>query len=106
MPYNGAAVGYAFYQPEPFSCGDDVQVLVPKDDISPAALLFVCAVLRHERYRFSYGRKWHMERMSKSAIHLPELAGQPDWATMEKYMLGLPHASFISSNSSLSTRTT
>lgn len=99
VPYNGA-VGYAFYQPHAFSCGDDVHVLVPKEDVPPAALLFVCAVLRFERYRFSYGRKWHLERMRKSVIRLPGSAGQPDWAAMEKYMLGLPHSSFIASNDS------
>lgn len=34
VPYNGqGGVGYAFYQPRPFCASDDVQVLVPPEDV-------------------------------------------------------------------------
>jgi len=94
VPYNGqGGVGYAFYQPQPFSASDDVQVLVPRPDIDAAALLFVCAVLRHERYRYSFGRKWHMDRMRETVIRLPSKSDhEPDWSAMSDFMKGLPFA--------------
>lgn len=92
VPYNGeGGVGYAFFQPVAFCASDDVQVLVPPNDVDRAALLFVCAVIRRERYRYSFGRKWHMARMSETPIRLPALAsGEPDWAMMSAFMKGLP----------------
>ncbi len=94
VPYNGqGGVGYAFYQPKAFSASDDVQVLVPPAGVDAAALLFVCAVLRHERYRYSFGRKWHMDRMRETVIKLPSKdSHEPDWALMSQYMKGLPFA--------------
>lgn len=91
VPYNGqGGVGYAFYQPRAFSASDDVQVLLPPADADVAALLFVCAVLRHERYRYSFGRKWHLERMQETEILLPARDGRPNWKTMSRFMNGLP----------------
>jgi hypothetical protein len=93
VPYNGiGGVGYAFLQRTPFCASDDVNILIPRSDIPAFALLFVCVVLRHERYRFSFGRKWNLDRMQDSVIKLPSANGQPDWSTMSDYMKGLPYA--------------
>ncbi len=93
--YNGiGGVASAFYQPGPYWCSDDVNVLYPKARISPAAALFVATVIRREKYRFSFGRKWHLERMLQSHIYLPATAeGTPDWMFMERYMNALPFSS-------------
>ncbi len=56
--YNGNGVAEAFYQPKPFWCSDDVNVLYPKFTLTPAIALFIATVIRLERYRFNYGRKW------------------------------------------------
>ena len=90
VPYNGN-VGYALLQPIPFCASDDISVLIPRTPIGIGALLFVCTVIRSERYRFSYGRKWNLERMAKSTLHLPvSLDGTPDWSTMERFVASRP----------------
>jgi hypothetical protein len=70
-----------------------VQVLIPPSKVDPGALLFISVILRRERYRYSFGRKWHLERMKETKIRLPATsAGEPDWKTMSNYMKGLPFA--------------
>lgn len=84
--YNGS-VAEAFYQPAPFLCSDDVNVLYPKFPMTPALGLFIATLIRQEKYRFNYGRKWHLERMAQSTIRLPTKAdGSPDWGWMEGYI--------------------
>ena len=61
--YNGNGVAETFYQPEPFFASDDVNVLYPKFSMDAALALFICAIIRREKYRFSYGRKWGLERL-------------------------------------------
>lgn len=95
--YNGAGVADAFYQPSPFWASDDVNVLYPKFNMSPAVALFIATVIGKEKYRFSYGRKWHLERMRQSAIHLPiDDSGKPDFDYMEQFVKVLPFSSSIS----------
>lgn len=97
VPYNGNSVGWACYQDAPFACSDDVNVLIPKSqDADKYSLLFVAAVLRYERYRFTYGFKWNIERMANSVIRLPAtLAGDVDWVYMSRYMQGLPYSAAV-----------
>lgn len=92
--YNGNGVADAFYQPVPFRCSDDVNVLYPKFTMTAEIALFICTIIRMEKYRFSYGRKWHLERMEQSVIKLPtDQVGQPDWDFMEYYIKTLPFSS-------------
>ncbi len=98
LSYNGS-VGEAFYQPEPFWATDDVNVLYfrPENGIqfNKYIALFVCAVLRQEKYRYSYGRKWVLENMKTTVIKLPAKEDKPDWAFMESYMKSLPYGDRI-----------
>jgi hypothetical protein len=95
VSYNGS-VAEAFYQPVPFWATDDVNVLYPKFSMSPELALFICTIIRMEKYRYNYGRKWHLERMRESVIKLPvTLKGKPDFAWMEQYIKKLPHSSQI-----------
>lgn len=72
--YNGT-VAEAFYQPGPFWASDDVNVLYPKfKGMDPLVGLFFCTIIRREKYRFNYGRKWNLERMRDSSIRLPVTA--------------------------------
>ena len=94
--YNGAGVADSFYQPVAFWASDDVNVLYPKFEITPAIALFIATVIGKEKYRFSYGRKWHLERMRESVIHLPvDGTGEPDFNYMEAYIKSLPFSSQI-----------
>ena len=98
--YNGS-VGEAFFQQEPFWATDDVNVLYPKAfKLTADVGLFLVAVLRYEKYRFSYGRKWTKENMIRHKIKLPvkynldklysERGFVPDWEYMSKYIKSLP----------------
>ena len=97
IPYNGNSVGCAFYQDEPFFACDDVNVLIPPDEPPDKfALLFLCAMIRHERQRFTYGYKWTLERMKGSTVRLPATAGgDPDWQRMSRIARGLPFSAAI-----------
>jgi hypothetical protein len=93
--YNGS-VAEAFYQPEPFWCSDDVNVLYPKFVCTPSIGLFFTTIIRMEKFRYSYGRKWHLDRMRTALIRLPTTpSGVPDWNYMERYMMSLPFSSQI-----------
>lgn len=98
LSYNGS-VGEAFYQPEPFWATDDVNVLYfrPGNGITfnKYIALFICTVLRQEKYRYSYGRKWVLESMRETIIKLPARDGKPDWEYMENYIKSLPYGDRI-----------
>lgn len=96
VSYNGS-VAEAFYQPVSYWATDDVNVLYPRGfKLTPARALFLCTVIRLEKYRFNYGRKWHLERMRESVIKLPVTpAGEPDWNYLECYIKTLPYSSQI-----------
>lgn len=97
LSYNGS-VGEAFYQPDPFWATDDVNVLYPKLGtlLNQWTALFVCTILRQEKYRYSYGRKWVLEAMNDTTIRLPQTpSGKPDWAAMERKIKGLPYGDRI-----------
>lgn len=94
LSYNGS-VGEAFYQPKPYWATDDVNALYLREEygtLNPATGLFVCSVLKHDRYRYSYGRKWTLENMEATRIKLPATPdGVPDWQWMESYIESLPY---------------
>ena len=93
--YNGS-VAEAFYQPKPFWASDDVNVLYPKFNMNPFNALFIATVIKAEKYRFNYGRKWHVERMNTSKIKLPStLNKQPDFDFMENYIKSLPYSTSL-----------
>ncbi|MEN2786975.1 restriction endonuclease subunit S [Sphingomonas qilianensis] len=89
VSYNGS-VGEAFYQPTPFFASDDVNVLYPKFKLTENIGLFLCAIIRKEAFRFSYGRKWTAERMRATEILLPSVGGLPDWLWIEEFMSSVP----------------
>jgi len=68
--YNGS-VGEAFYQPQPFWASDDVNVLYPKFKFNKYVAMFLLPIIRKEKFKFNYGRKWEMDKMKKSLIKLP-----------------------------------
>jgi hypothetical protein len=96
VAYNGNGVGEAFYQTVPFRASDDVNVLYPKFAINSYIALFVCALIRREKFRFNYGRKWHLGRMNEAIIRLPtDASGEPDWTFIERYIKSLPYSRTI-----------
>lgn len=92
ISYNGN-VGEAFYQPEGYFALDDINVLYPKFNLNPFIAMFIITLIRKEKYRFNYGRKWHLERMNESIIKLPvDKKGNPDWGFMGNFIKGLGYS--------------
>ena len=96
--YNGS-VGEAFYQDQPFWASDDVNVLQLKDHLlNENIAMFLITLIKANKYRFSYGRKWTLDKMSESEIPLPiDEKGNPDWSFMEQYIKSLHHKHITSS---------
>lgn len=96
LSYNGS-VGEAFYQPYDFWATDDVNVLYAKEwTLNKYIAVFISSVIKANRYRFSYGRKWTLEKMKETWIKLPSATdGTPDFAFMEAYIKTLPYSDRI-----------
>ena len=94
--YNGS-VGEAFYQSAPFWASDDVNVLYSKGwELNQYIAMFIITVIKANRYRFNYGRKWTLEKMKDSLIKLPaKKDGAPDWVYIEDYIKSLPYSNRI-----------
>lgn len=101
LSYNGS-VGEAFYQPLPYWATDDVNALYLRPEygtLCPATGLFVCSVLKHDKYRYSYGRKWTLDNMKATKVKLPATSdGKPDWQWMELYIDSLHSKPLKTSN--------
>ena len=95
--YNGS-VGEAFYQSEPFWASDDVNVLYAKDfwRMNKYIAMFIITVIKANKYRFGYGRKWTIEKMKETTLKLPcKNDGMPDFEYMEEYIKSLPYSDRI-----------
>lgn len=93
--YNGS-VGEAFYQPVAFWASDDVNVLYPKEDsferFNQYIALFIIPIIKCNKFKFSYGRKWHMDRMKETKISLPVKNGKLNLDLMESFVQSLPYS--------------
>jgi len=93
---NDGSVGEAFYQDKDFSASYKVNVLKPKFKLNKYIAMFLIAMIKKEKYRYSYARKWGLERMRKTKIKLPMTSsGDPDWQFMEDYIKSLPYSAEI-----------
>lgn len=97
---SNGSIGESFYQPDPFTASADVTVLRPKFSMSPLCGLFVCAVMRHESFRYNYARKWTTGRMLETRIPFPlSGSGEPDTAEVEAAIRMSPYVSLIDQGS-------
>lgn len=116
LSYNGS-VGEAFYQREPYWATDDVNALYSKyERFNESIGLFIVTILRQEKYKYSYGRKWTLENMNYTGINLPiqynadgtpfidvtrkysEAGYVPDWQFMEDYIKSLHYKPVTTKN--------
>lgn len=92
---NGS-VGEAFYQPVPFCSTEDVHIFLPKFKLNKYIAMFLVTLIKKEKYRYNYGRKWGIQRMKDSTIKLPvDINGEPDWNYMERFVKTLPFSGSI-----------
>lgn len=99
--YNGS-VGEAFYQPKPFWASDDVNVLRLKNyELDEYIALYLITIIKANKNKFSYGRKWTLEKMSETEILLPiDKKEKPNYKYMRSYIQSLK-ANHIRSNNQL-----
>lgn len=77
------------YQPHPFITGEHIIVIRAKW-LNSSTGLFITALLRRERYRYSYGRAYKMNLIRDTKLRLPVTHnGSPDWQWMEDYIASL-----------------
>lgn len=95
--YNGS-VGESFYQAEPFWASDDVNILYAKPwwKLDQYLAMFIITIIKKNKYKFDYGRKWTLKKMKESMIVLPSAAdGRPDFKGMREYIQSLPYSDRI-----------
>lgn len=95
--YNGS-VGESFYQAEPFWASDDINVLYAKPwwELDQYLGMFIITIIKKNKYKFDYGRKWTLEKMKESTIILPSADdGKPDFQSMREYIRSLPYSDRI-----------
>lgn len=75
------SIGEAFVQTEPCGVNDDCLILLPKNGkvVSEAMLFVAAAVIRTEKWRFSYGRKLTPSRISEYRFDVSKEV--ESWAT-------------------------
>lgn len=84
------SVGYCIYQPVDF-IGSTTLIAGYNKHLNPFIASFLISVLDKERYRYSFGRKYKKEIISKSQIQLPAIKDKngeyiPDWKYMETFV--------------------
>lgn len=96
VSYNGS-VAEAFFHEYEYWGSDDIHCLTVKGvELGKYLAIFLCSIIKMEKYRFNYGRKWNMDRMKQSIIRFPvDSRGNPDWQFMENYIKTLPYSGAI-----------
>jgi len=93
---DGNSMGETFYQPKSliFGASHSINIVRLKDrELNPYIAMFLIPLIKKEKIKFHYGRKWRIERMRKSIIKLPiNDKGNPDWEFMENYIKGLAYS--------------
>jgi len=84
----GGSVLATFLQVEPYYSGRDLFYLTPQVDMTDSQLLYYCACIRANRYRYSYGRQ---ANKTLKDLPLPSLDALPAWVSggLERVVSGL-----------------
>ena len=102
--YDGS-VGDAFFQDNKFFASEKTATLKLKNyNINKWIALFIITLIKKEKFRFSYGRKWAVNSvMPHSTLKLPvTTSGTPDWQYMEDYIKNLHSKQITTSNKTTS----
>jgi hypothetical protein len=99
-PYNGGCISigcesaFAAYQDKPFLTGNKIYRLYC-DKLNKFNGIFIATVINNDRYKWSYGRGFFLDKVKEDEIKLPEKNGQPDWEAMEDFIKSLPYSDKI-----------
>lgn len=88
------SVAECFFQPEPFCATTNISVLAPRDfTLNPARAAFLATLVKLEKPRYNYGRKFRPDLLSATALRLPVTAdGSVDWEWIDSFMDTLPYS--------------
>lgn len=104
----GDTTATCFYQKERFITGDHM-VIIRADWLNEKTALFVLSILNKEKYKYSYGRAFVIDKIKETIIYLPIVCNEdgnavidsnrkyskhgyiPDWKFMEEYISSLPY---------------
>lgn len=94
---NNGSIGETFYQQNDFLASSDVCILTPKfNGFNPQVGLFIATLIKKEKYKFNYGRKWGIERMRKHLIKVPVTQdGNIDVELITKYINSLSYSKYL-----------
>ncbi len=101
--YDGS-VGDAFFQSNRFFASEKTATLRIKNHILTERIaLFLITLIKREKFRFSYGRKWAVNSvMPYSTLKIPVKSdGNPDWQYMENYIKSLHSKPITTTNKSV-----
>lgn len=88
------SVGFPAFQEKPFYATNNITVLIPKFECNKYIGLFLCALIKKDRYKYSWGRVLNDTRINDTKIKLPvDKKGNPDWKFVEDYIKSLPYSS-------------
>ena len=91
----GDTTATCFYQEFEFITGDHIVVLRSKY-LNKYSGLFISTMVKHEQYRFSYGRAFKKSLIEESTILLPATKdGEIDWAYMEQTIKNIRYGNLI-----------
>ena len=77
------------YQKEEFVTGDHI-VIIRADWLNEYTGLFICTLLKMEKYRYSYGRAYIINSIKDTELYLPVDSNENvDWKYMKDYMNSL-----------------
>jgi len=76
----------AFYQSADYYCSHDVSV-IQNDKLTKEIALFICAMVKRQGIKYSYGRQAQMNVVKKETVLLPtECSDTPDYEYMGQYI--------------------
>ena len=83
----------AFYEEKPFCATSDVNIFVPKFDMTYEIWLFITTIINFsENYKWAYWRQCRVWNSKKIIIKLPVTVNwNPDREFMENYIKNLPY---------------
>lgn len=96
VPSNWNSVWEAYFQENEFCSTWDVNILIPKFKLNKYIWIFISTMIRKDKYRYNYWRKWWLDKMRTSKIKLPiNNSWKPDFEFMENYVKSLPYSKYL-----------
>lgn len=92
---NGSGTGYFAFHDYSFNANADCGVLIPYENIDKYSMLFIVTILNMIAYRYTYGRKLTIDRLSNEMIYLPEKDSKPNYSYMKSLMQKMAYSDLI-----------